>query len=87
MVQNAMANHPGPGLRPPGREVLSRHHAKIRRDQVFDDAFEAFYQLGEGLKEPIQITFVDKFDTVEAGIDGGGVTKEFLTSITNEAFR
>ena len=44
-------------------------------------------QLGEGLKEPIQITFVDKFDTAEAGIDGGGVTKEFLTSITNEAFR
>src|SRR5699024_10485824 len=36
--------------------------------------------------EPIQITFIDKFDTVEAGIDGGGVTKEFLTCVTNEAF-
>lgn len=71
----------------PGHDVLSQHHAKIRRDQIFDDAFEQFYGLGEGLKEPIQITFVDQFDTVEAGIDGGGVTKEFLTSITNEAFR
>ncbi|KAG0648937.1 HECT-type E3 ubiquitin transferase [Hyphodiscus hymeniophilus] len=70
-----------------GREALGRHHAKIRRDQVFGDAYEQFYDLGEGLKEPIQITFVDKFDTVEAGIDGGGVTKEFLTSVTNEAFR
>jgi ubiquitin-protein ligase E3 C len=70
-----------------GREVLSKHHATIRRDQVFEDAYSQFYQLGEGLKEPIQITFVDKFDTVEAGIDGGGVTKEFLTSVTNEAFR
>ncbi len=70
-----------------GHEVLSRHHAKIRRDQIFDDAYSQFYDLGEGLKEPIQITFVDQFDTVEAGIDGGGVTKEFLTSITNEAFR
>jgi ubiquitin-protein ligase E3 C len=70
-----------------GNEILGRHHAKIRRDQIFDDAYEQFYELGEGLKEPIQITFVDQFDTVEAGIDGGGVTKEFLTSITNEAFR
>lgn len=70
-----------------GQEVLGRHHAKIRRDKVFEDAYEQFYQLGEGLKEPIQITFVDQFDTVEAGIDGGGVTKEFLTTVTNEAFR
>ena len=70
-----------------GQELLGRYHAKIRRDSVFEDAYEQFYDLGEGLKEPIQITFVDKFDTVEAGIDGGGVTKEFLTSITNEAFR
>ncbi|KAJ5042822.1 uncharacterized protein L3040_004215 [Drepanopeziza brunnea f. sp. 'multigermtubi'] len=72
--------------RPSGHELLGRHHAKIRRDQIFEDAYKQFYQLGQGLKEPIQITFVDQFDTVEAGIDGGGVTKEFLTSITNEAF-
>ena len=69
-----------------GHELLGRHHAKIRRDQIFEDAYEQFYDLGEGLKEPIQITFVDQFDTIEAGIDGGGVTKEFLTSITNGAF-
>ncbi|KAJ8064685.1 hypothetical protein OCU04_007006 [Sclerotinia nivalis] len=69
------------------REVLGRHHAQIRRQNVFEDAFEAFYPLAEGLKEPIQITFIDSFGAVEAGIDGGGVTKEFLTSVTNEAFR
>jgi ubiquitin-protein ligase E3 C len=86
MVQNAIMNGVHPNNRP-GREILGRHHAKIRRDQVFEDAYAQFYELGEGLKEPIQITFVDKFDTVEAGIDGGGVTKEFLTSVTNEAFR
>lgn len=65
---------------------MGRHHAKIRRGQLFDDAFEQFYQLGDGLKDPIQITFVDQFGTPEAGIDGGGVTKEFLTSVTAEAF-
>ncbi|KAF6834154.1 E3 ubiquitin-protein ligase (HECT-domain-containing protein) [Colletotrichum plurivorum] len=73
-------------LRSPGRSAAGRHHGKIRRGQVFADAFEQFYELGEGLKEPIQIQFVDQFDTVEAGIDGGGVTKEFLTSVTTEAF-
>ena len=69
-----------------GNDVISKHHAKIRRESVFEDAYEQFYELGDGLKEPIQITFVDRFDTVEAGIDGGGVTKEFLMSVTNEAF-
>ncbi|KAL1630174.1 ubiquitin-protein ligase (E3) [Diplodia seriata] len=68
------------------RDHIDRHHAKIRRQHEFDDAFEQFYGLGEQLKEPIQITFVDQFDTVEAGIDGGGVTKEFLTSVTSQAF-
>ena len=66
--------------------TISRHRAKVRRKNIFDDAFEQFYELGDGLKEPIQIRFVDEFDTVEEGIDGGGVTKEFLTSITSEAF-
>lgn len=65
---------------------IGRHQAKVRREKIFEDAFDQFFDLGEGLKEPIQIRFVDKFDTVEEGIDGGGVTKEFLTSVTNEAF-
>ncbi|KAI1914999.1 ubiquitin-protein ligase (E3) [Ophidiomyces ophidiicola] len=67
-------------------EILARHHANIRRGHLFEDAFQQFYPLGEGLKEPIQITFIDQFDTVEAGIDGGGVMKEFLTSIISDAF-
>lgn len=66
--------------------IIGRHRAKVRRKNIFDDAYAQFYELGEGLKEPIQIRFVDEFDTIEEGIDGGGVTKEFLTSVTNEAF-
>jgi ubiquitin-protein ligase E3 C len=69
------------------QDILSRHHANIRRESIFEDAFDQFYELGEALKEPIQITFIDKFNNAEAGIDGGGVTKEFLTSVTNEAFK
>jgi ubiquitin-protein ligase E3 C len=67
-------------------DMLSRHHAEIHRGRVFNDALEHFYNLDEGLKEPIQITFVDEFGMPEAGIDGGGVTKEFLTSVTKETF-
>ena len=76
----------GPDGRPAFHEAINRHHAEIHRESVFDDAYNQFYDLGEELKEPIQISFIDKFDTVEAGIDGGGVTKEFLTSVTSEAF-
>lgn len=63
-----------------------RHSGVIRRNKVMEDAFNNFYSLGDGLKEPISITFKDKFGNVEAGIDGGGVTKEFLTTYTREAF-
>lgn len=66
--------------------MSARHHADIRRGQLFEDAYENFYKLGDGLKDPISITFVDQFGSPEAGIDGGGVTKEFLTSVTTEAF-
>lgn len=69
-----------------GHDRLSQHHATIHRNRVFEDAYKQFWGLGEGLKEPIQITFVDQFGTEEAGIDGGGVTKEFLTGVCGEAF-
>ena len=81
--QNMMFNPPN-GV--PPRDLLARHHAKIRRKNEFHDAFDQFYDLGVNLKEPIQITFVDEFDIPEAGIDGGGVTKEFLTSVISQAF-
>ena len=72
--------------RPTSIDILQRRHADIQRQHIFSSAFDQFYKLGDGLKEPIQITFIDQFGAEEAGIDGGGVTKEFLTSITKEAF-
>ncbi|CCO26337.1 ubiquitin-protein ligase E3 C [Rhizoctonia solani AG-1 IB] len=38
------------------------------------------------MKLPISITFVDQWGNEEAGIDGGGVFKEFLTSLAKEVF-
>lgn len=42
--------------------------------------------LGPKLKSRISISFIDEFGLVEAGIDGGGVFKEFLTALSREAF-
>jgi ubiquitin-protein ligase E3 C len=64
----------------------AKHHARIRRGMLFEDAYNAFFKIGDGLKDLISITFIDKFGAPEAGIDGGGVTKEFLTSVIAEAF-
>lgn len=72
--------------RPDATRQFEKHTARISRGNEFQDAFEQFYSLGQGLKEPIQITFMDQFGAQEAGIDGGGVTKEFLTSVTSRAF-
>ena len=69
-----------------GHEQLSRHYATIKRNSVFENAFQQFWTLEENLEEPIQITFVDQFGVEEAGFDGGGVTKEFLTGVCAEAF-
>ncbi|KIK56337.1 hypothetical protein GYMLUDRAFT_47102 [Collybiopsis luxurians FD-317 M1] len=56
----------------------------IRRGNVAQDGFD---HLGDAdLKNPIQIVFVDQWGEEEAGIDGGGVFKEFFTSLCKEVF-
>ncbi|KAI8970934.1 hypothetical protein BDB01DRAFT_812998 [Pilobolus umbonatus] len=58
----------------------------IRRNHMFEDGFESLYHMGANLKNRISILFVDEFGLQEAGIDGGGVFKEFLTGLSHEAF-
>ncbi|KAI9301643.1 hypothetical protein BJ944DRAFT_168718, partial [Cunninghamella echinulata] len=61
-------------------------HVEIRRDHVFEDGYNKLYALGSDLKKKISITFIDAFGLVESGIDGGGVFKEFITSLSHDAF-
>ncbi|KAK4176829.1 hypothetical protein QBC36DRAFT_4002 [Triangularia setosa] len=68
----------------PTRNNLAKHQALIRRGRLFKDAQDSLWPLGDGIKEPVQITFQDQWGMQEAGIDGGGVTKEFLTSVISE---
>ncbi|KAJ1979654.1 ubiquitin-protein ligase (E3) [Dimargaris verticillata] len=61
-------------------------HATIRRDHVFEDGFNQLNPLGSQLRRRIGIGFVDQFGMHEAGIDGGGVFKEFFNVLTKVAF-
>ncbi|KAJ1972311.1 ubiquitin-protein ligase (E3), partial [Dimargaris xerosporica] len=60
--------------------------ATIRRDHVFEDGFNQLNPLGPQLRRRIGIAFVDQFGIPEAGIDGGGVFKEFFNVLAKEAF-
>ncbi|KAK9461339.1 uncharacterized protein V1516DRAFT_624876 [Lipomyces oligophaga] len=65
---------------------VRRHTATIRRDQMLSDAFEQMNELRGQLKSLIGITFVNEFGDAEAGIDGGGITKEFLVGVCKDGF-
>ncbi|RCK59278.1 putative E3 ubiquitin-protein ligase HUL5 [Candida viswanathii] len=59
--------------------------AKINRDTILEDAFEAYHNQGSNFKNKIQVEFFNEYGR-EIGIDGGGITKEFLTSVVKEGF-
>jgi ubiquitin-protein ligase E3 C len=61
--------------------------ASISRENILSDAFENLGSLSNtGWKSPFHIQMVDQFGMPEVGIDGGGLTKEFLTAVVKEAF-
>ncbi|KAF8758370.1 HECT protein [Rhizoctonia solani] len=53
--------------------------------QSAEDGFKALSGMRKDMKLPISITFIDQWAT-KTGIDGGGVFKEFLTSLAKEVF-
>ena len=46
------------------------------------DSFLALSEIGSQLRKRVQITFVNEHGVEEAGIDGGGVLKEFMDTVT-----
>lgn len=75
-----------------GRDMfVGMTRSTIRREMIYDDSFDLFSGLRErsgpeGLKSRMQITFVNAQGLHEAGVDGGGVFKEFLDALTKHAF-
>lgn len=66
------------GLDYDGRRVAAA--ATIRRAHIAEDGFATLHNLGAHLKGRLAIRFIDEYGQEEAGIDGGGLFKEFLTS-------
>ncbi|KAH6558476.1 hypothetical protein KP509_1Z062300 [Ceratopteris richardii] len=67
---------PGPG----SIEVV------IRRDHLVEDAFAQLNPLGSRFKSAINVSFVNEHGLSEAGLDYGGLFKEFLTDLAKAAF-
>ncbi|CAM9839352.1 unnamed protein product [Chrysoparadoxa australica] len=59
---------------------------RIRRDQLYEDSFTHLDPLHDRLRGRVQVTFINEQGLEEAGIDGGGVFKEFMDSLTKRAF-
>ena len=51
-----------------------------------EDSFAALHALGPRLKGRVMIRFVDETGLPEAGIDGGGLFKEFMNALLKSAF-
>eukprot|EP00741_Cyanophora_paradoxa_P023298 tig00000254_g22505.t1 len=67
------------GLRP--RTVVP-----IRRDFLFEDAFAGLNHLRGELRQALRVQFISELGLEEAGVDGGGLFKEFMTSLAKTAF-
>ncbi|KAJ8532779.1 hypothetical protein K7X08_015668 [Anisodus acutangulus] len=58
----------------------------IRRGHIVEDGFQQLNNLGSRLKSSIRVSFVNESGLPEAGLDYGGLSKEFLTEIAKAAF-
>ncbi|KAH9605964.1 hypothetical protein KSS87_020716 [Heliosperma pusillum] len=58
----------------------------IRRGHLVEDGFQQLNSLGTRLKSSIHVSFVSESGLPEAGLDYGGLSKEFLTDIAKAAF-
>lgn len=81
LIQIDRENYYGPEL---FFEAPRRLQADIRREHMFEDAFHSFASCGSKFKYPLSVTFFNEQGGKEAGIDGGGITKEFLINSTVE---
>jgi len=63
-----------------------RERVEIHRDRLYDDSMRQLNQLGPKLKRKVQVSFFNQHGAQEAGIDGGGVFKEFIDDLIKDAF-
>jgi len=63
-----------------------KHRAQIRRNFMVDDGLGQLNGLGRQLKGMISVEFINEYGLAEAGIDAGGVFKEYLCQLITQVF-
>lgn len=58
----------------------------VRRKFIFEDAFQELNAMGHELRATLRFKFIDEHGLEEAGIDGGGVYKEFMHEVLKIGF-
>ncbi|CAH1102309.1 unnamed protein product [Psylliodes chrysocephalus] len=67
-------------------ELMHDNVIVIRRTHIYEDAFDKISQKSElDLKHKVRIQFINSVGLEEAGIDGGGIFKEFLNEVLKTA--
>ncbi|KAJ8929517.1 hypothetical protein NQ314_017775 [Rhamnusium bicolor] len=68
-------------------ELLNDSTIVIRRTHLYEDAFDKISTKSESdLKHKVRIQFINNVGLEEAGIDGGGIFKEFINEVLKTAF-
>ena len=62
-------------------------HARVRRVNIFEDSFEQLRQLtSNAFHDRMRVEFIDEHGMVEAGVDGGGLFKDFIEELVHDGF-
>lgn len=59
---------------------------EVRRDHLYEDAFQRLEPQGPTFRSRFRVTLISEQGLPEAGIDGGGLFREFLTELVRKAF-
>jgi len=60
---------------------------KVRRSAILEDGMKALERVGAaGIKARIQVRYINQFGEEEAGIDIGGLFKDFVTDLSQRIF-
>ena len=59
---------------------------RVRKARILEDGMEALSKVGAAIKDRIVVKYVNDFGEEEAGIDAGGLFKDFLTDLSGRVF-
>lgn len=58
----------------------------VRRAMILEDGMTAFDKVGSAIKDRIVVRYINNMGQEEAGIDVGGLFKDFLTDLSGRVF-